>query len=541
MSVDKKSGNDRTEVLIVEDSATQAEELKNILEKNDYAVSSAGDGEEALAVMRQHKPDIVISDVVMPKMDGYEMCKQIKKDKSLKNIPIILLTALFDTLDVIRGLECGADNFITKPYDEKYLLSRLRFIEANKKVQEMEKTRIGLIIVFAGRKYFITSNRLQILNLLLSTYEAAVQKNQGLSRLQDELKKLNEELEHRVKERTDELRIENEERKRAENALKASEEKYRIVVENANEAIAVVQDERTIFANNRAMDLSGYSMEELSSKKFMDLFHPEDRDILVERYKERLKGKKGNGISSYRFIVKGGRLRWVETSSVAITWENRPAVLFFISDITERIRSEEEKKKSAEKLMEAMRATVEAIAMTTEIRDPYTAGHQRRVANITRAIGEKMGLSKDRIEGLFVAGVIHDIGKIYVPAEILSKPGRLNKSEFDLIKMHPKAAVDILKNIKFPWPVTTAIFQHHERINGSGYPLGLANGKICLEAKVLAVADVMEAIVSHRPYRPALSMDKAREEIVTKKGVLYDPDVVDACLRVMDINTSIFS
>jgi HD-GYP domain-containing protein (c-di-GMP phosphodiesterase class II) len=107
--------------------------------------------------------------------------------------------------------------------------------------------------------------------------------------------------------------------------------------------------------------------------------------------------------------------------------------------------------------------------------------------------------------------------------------------------MHPKAAVDILKNIKFPWPVTTAIFQHHERINGSGYPLGLANGKICLEAKVLAVADVMEAIVSHRPYRPALSMDKAREEIVTKKGVLYDPDVVDACLRVMDINTSIFS
>jgi PAS domain S-box-containing protein len=541
MSVDKKSGNDRTEVLIVEDSATQAEELKNILEKNDYAVSSAGDGEEALAVMRQHKPDIVISDVVMPKMDGYEMCKQIKKDKSLKNIPIILLTALFDTLDVIRGLECGADNFITKPYDEKYLLSRLRFIEANKKVQEMEKTRIGLIIVFAGRKYFITSNRLQILNLLLSTYEAAVQKNQGLSRLQDELKKLNEELEHRVKERTDELRIENEERKRAENALKASEEKYRIVVENANEAIAVVQDERTIFANNRAMDLSGYSMEELSSKKFMDLFHPEDRDILVERYKERLKGKKGNGISSYRFIVKGGRLRWVETSSVAITWENRPAVLFFISDITERIRSEEEKKKSAEKLMEAMRATVEAIAMTTEIRDPYTAGHQRRVANITRAIGEKMGLSKDRIEGLFVAGVIHDIGKIYVPAEILSKPARLNESEFGLIKMHPKAAVDILKNIKFPWPVTTAIFQHHERINGSGYPLGLANGKICLEAKILAVADVMEAMVSHRPYRPALSMDKAREEIVTKKGVLYDPDVVDACLRVMDINTSIFS
>lgn len=242
----------------------------------------------------------------------------------------------------------------------------------------------------------------------------------------------------------------------------------------------------------------------------------------------------------FHMVTTFGKEIWIDCHCIPFASESRPHLLVMVNDITQRKRAEEEQLEDAKKLIEAMQSTVEAIAMTSEIRDPYTAGHQRRVANITKAIGGEMGLSQDRIEGLFVAGVIHDIGKIYVPSDILSKPCRLNESEFGLIKMHPKAAYDILKNIKFPWPITTAIFQHHERINGSGYPMGLANGQICLEAKILAVADVMEAMVSHRPYRPALSIDKAREEITGNKGILYDADVVDACLRIIDKKPSIF-
>jgi PAS domain S-box-containing protein/putative nucleotidyltransferase with HDIG domain len=188
--------------------------------------------------------------------------------------------------------------------------------------------------------------------------------------------------------------------------------------------------------------------------------------------------------------------------------------------------------KSAERLKEALIGTIRAIALTVEKRDPYTAGHQSRVADLAAAIAGELGLDADHIEGMKLGAMIHDIGKIYVPAEILNRPGRLSEHEFGMIKTHPEVGYDIIKDVKFPWPVALMVLQHHERMDGSGYPKGLKGEEIILEARILAVADVMEAITAHRPYRPALGFDKALAEVDAKRGQLYDPNVVDACLRL---------
>ncbi|MGB9836315.1 MAG: HD domain-containing phosphohydrolase, partial [Candidatus Saccharicenans sp.] len=190
-------------------------------------------------------------------------------------------------------------------------------------------------------------------------------------------------------------------------------------------------------------------------------------------------------------------------------------------DISARKKAEQELRESWERLRRTLAGTIQAISATIEMRDPYTAGHQRRVAQLAEAISLEMRLPEAQIEGIKFAAEIHDIGKIYVPAEILSKPTKLTELEYTIIKTHPQAGYDILKNIEFPWPIAQIVLQHHERINGSGYPNGLKNGEILLEAKILAVADVVEAMSSHRPYRPSFGLDRALEEIRSNRGVLY--------------------
>ena len=202
---------------------------------------------------------------------------------------------------------------------------------------------------------------------------------------------------------------------------------------------------------------------------------------------------------------------------------------------TERYRAESEVKSSLDKLRKALGGIIQVLEQTVEIRDPYTAGHQRRVSDLARVIASEMNLSHDRIDGIRIAGIIHDIGKIYVPAEILSKPRRLSQIEFNLIKTHSQVGFDVLKTIDFPWPVAKIVLQHHERINGSGYPNRLRSDEIMLEARILGVADVVEAMASHRPYRPALGIDAALREIENNKGILYEKDVVEACIHVFRI------
>jgi putative nucleotidyltransferase with HDIG domain len=176
--------------------------------------------------------------------------------------------------------------------------------------------------------------------------------------------------------------------------------------------------------------------------------------------------------------------------------------------------------------------TIKAMSMVVETRDPYTAGHQDKVARLAAAISKKMNLSEEMIRGIEMTGVIHDIGKMYIPADILSKPGKLSSIETQLIRTHAQAGYDIMKDIEFPWPVARIILEHHERMDGSGYPNGLSNNDILQEARIIAVADVVDAMASHRPYRPALGLNAALAEIENNKGKLYDSDVVDACLML---------
>ncbi len=201
-------------------------------------------------------------------------------------------------------------------------------------------------------------------------------------------------------------------------------------------------------------------------------------------------------------------------------------------EIENRKHVQQELEQSFQNLKKVMDSTIQAIAMTVEKRDPYTSGHQMRVAKLTRAMAESLELPQHQVEGAFMAASIHDIGKISLPAEILTKPIQLTEIEISLIQAHSQAGYDILKGIEFPWPIADIIVQHHERMNGSGYPRGLAGEDILIEARIIGVSDVVETMSSHRPYRPSMGIDKALQEIILNKGTLYDARVVDACLHI---------
>jgi len=233
----------------------------------------------------------------------------------------------------------------------------------------------------------------------------------------------------------------------------------------------------------------------------------------------------GNKLSGEPYSTEDRRLLQTVLSEVASSIEN--AHLYASM------------KREHRELQKVTKGIIHAMSLTIETRDPYTAGHQRRVANLACAIAREMGLSEWEIDGIRIIGLLHDIGKITVPAEILSRPGEINEHEFSIIKTHPQVGYEILDGIEFPWPVTQAILQHHERLDGSGYPAGLSGEDIILEARILGVADVVEAMSSHRPYRPALGLDSALKEISQKRDVCYDSEVVDACLRLFqrkDVN-----
>lgn len=377
-------------IVIVEDSKVQAEKLAALLAEEGYSVRIAGDGLEALCMLTESPPNLVISDVWMPKMNGYQLCRAIKNDKVSSGIPVILLTSMSSFTDIANGLNAGADYYLTKPYSEDLLLSMVRTTLS----KAGDNSGSGEWQLVDGIIDASTSSR-QLANFLFSTYENAIQQNQALQQTKQELAKFNRQLEKRVREKT------------------ASIEK-------------------------------------------------------------------------------------------------------------------------------TLNGTVVALSAVVETRDPYTAGHQSRVSLLAQAIGREIGLSEGQCEGIRVAGLLHDIGKIIVPTEILCKPSRLTEYEFHFIKAHSKAGYDILKEIEFPWPVAKTALQHHERIDGSGYPEGLGDGGIIVEAKILAVADVIESMASHRPYRPSLGIDLALEEMSLKKGLLYSVEIVDAALELFDSGRFVF-
>jgi len=262
---------------------------------------------------------------------------------------------------------------------------------------------------------------------------------------------------------------------------------------------------------------------EMTYELFINCIHPDDRDYVNERWSAGLNHEPYD--IEHRLIVND-KVKWVrEKADIEFDKEGNPTIAIgFSQDITER-------KQAEEKLKKTLDATIETVSKIVEIKDPYTAGHQQRVSQLATAIAKELNLPPDKVEGIRIASLIHDIGKISVPTEILSKTTTLSDIEFSLIKGHSQAGSDILKAIDFFYPVAQIVLQHHERLDGSGYPNNLKGDKILLEARILGVADVVEAMSSHRPYRPSLGIDAALEEITQNRGTLYDPEIVDVCLR----------
>ncbi|MCE5181243.1 MAG: response regulator [Betaproteobacteria bacterium] len=329
---------DKGRILAVDDTPASLRLLTDILKMEGYEVRSAISGELALHAAISNPPELVLLDVRMPEMDGYEVCRRLKAQAETRDVPVIFVSAVSETDEKVHGFKIGAVDFVTKPYQRDELLARVR-------------THL-------------------------------------------ELNRLRNHLEDLVEERTAELR------------------------------------------------------------------------------------------------------------------------------------------ESEQKLKTSLLDSITALAAIVEMRDPYTAGHQRRTAQLAIAIAKELQLPAEQVEGIHLAGVVHDVGKIRVPAEILTKPGKLTGLEFSIIKEHAQSGYEILSNIDFPWPIAEIVLQHHERLDGSGYPRALNNGKTLLEAKILAVADVVESMMSHRPYRPALGIDSALDNIALNKGTLFDPAVVEACIRL---------
>ena len=364
-------------ILVVDDNENNRVLLETILKDKGYTVVGANNGKQALEVAAHLYPDMIISDILMPEIDGFELCRTIKADKQLRNIPIVVFSATYtDSKDKELAISLGATDFISKPIDIE------KFIE-------------NIEIIFENRK----DSKIPILKI---------------PKLEEkELKQMHE-------------------------------------------------------------------------------------NVLVNKLSDKVK-----------------------------ELEN---------EIIRRKQAEQQINDGMEKLKITVTRVIDALALTVELRDPYTAGHQQRVSKLACVIAKEMGIPNDQIEGLRMAGIVHDIGKINVPAEILSKPGKLTKDEFNIMKSHSKAGYDILIGIEFPWSVADIVYQHHERMDGSGYPLGLFKSDILMGARIICVADVVEAMVSHRPYRPALGDDMALGEIAMGKGVRYDSCVVDACLKTIKKN-----
>ncbi len=344
------------------------------------------------------------------------------------------------------------------------------------------------------------------------------------------------------------------ERKRAEAALKGSEERLRAILEGSPTPTFVIDGGHRVIGWNKALEeLTGVRSDDVidtdsHSKILYGEKRPTVADLLVDGAADlTAEIRKWYG-GHYRrselleeayeatgpFSFPGKEPHWLHFTSAAIRDAKGEMIgaIETMTDISPLKRAEDELRENVERLKKVMSGVIRAIDVIVETRDPYTAGHQHQVARLATTIATEMGLPADTVEAIYVAASIHDLGKIYVPAEILSKPGRISDIERGFIRTHPQVGYDILKSIDFPWPIAEIVLQHHERMDGSGYPRGLKDGDIRIEARILGLADVVESMGSHRPYRPTLGIEKALDEIRKNRGILYDPAVVDVCLAL---------
>jgi PAS domain S-box-containing protein len=324
------------------------------------------------------------------------------------------------------------------------------------------------------------------------------------------------------------------ETKNAEEALRKSEEEFRSLAESMPQIVWVTRkDGWNIYSNQQWTDYTGLTLEESYGHGWNTPIHPDDKQRAWDAWQN---ATKNNGTYSIECRLRraDGAYHWWLIRGVPLLDKTGEIIKWFgtCTDIDKIKHTEEQLQDTLESLRKSFSAIIQVMVSAVEIRDPYTSGHQIRSADLARAIATEMGLPQDKIEGIRMAAAIHDIGKLSIPAEILSKPTKLTNLEFSLIKQHAQAGHEILKDVESPWPLAEIVFQHHERMDGSGYPRELKGEEILIEARILSVADVIEAMASHRPYRPGMGIDAALEEIDKNKGILYDDAVVDACLKL---------
>jgi len=612
-------------IVIAEDSPTQAAFLEHSLVRRGCSVTVACDGGEALEAVRSELPDLLVSDVIMPVMDGYALCRAVKSDPATAGVRVVLATQMTDCADVLRGMAAGADDFLSKPYDAADLDSRIF------NARRFEDSVGGdVVLEYRGEEHVFGGDPAHRVNFMLSALEEAEKR----------------------------LRLQRESEQRTNLLLNSMVEGlavHEVIVDESGSAI----DYRFLDVNPAFEALTGLKAGEVVGRTVLEVL-PEIEPFWIERYgRVALTGEpvqfehyarsfgRHYQVSAYcpekgRFATvftdvtdriqaaselqrstatlqaamdqspagiiiadaKDGRLSYVNEAGLAIRGSDRATVLDGIgiadypdawrladldgrpleagetplaravtsgvassreyligredgedrvvlgsaapirddagqvtsgivvfTDLTELRRTESDLARSNARLGKMVYEVAEAMGRVVECRDPYTQGHQERVARLARRLAVQMGLPEDEIESVQMAAIVHDIGKLVVPTEILSKPGSLSTLELALIKEHPQEGYEILKGIEFPWPVADAVLQHHERLDGTGYPSGLRSGDICLGALILGVADVVEAMASDRPYRPAIGLDAALAEIADHPE-RYDRTVSQALVRI---------
>lgn len=319
--------------------------------------------------------------------------------------------------------------------------------------------------------------------------------------------------------------------RRAKEALLESERRFGSLMQQSIAGVYIVQDGELVYANTRLADMFGYPAEaDVTGSKVQDLVAKGWREQVLDNMNRRLSGDCHRTRLEFVALRRDGSEFEVSVDGAVSSYRGRPALVGLIEDMSERQKAADALKAYVSKLELAVLGTVQVASSMVEMRDPYTAGHERRVGEIAAAVGRRMGLDSHRIDGLRIIGQVHDIGKIGIPAEILSKPGRLSRSEMDLIREHSQKGYDILKTVEYPWPIADAVLQHHERMDGSGYPQGLCGEAIRIEARIMAVADTIEAMSAHRPYRAGLGIEMALHEIERGCGFQYDTATAEACL-----------
>ncbi|MEO5357490.1 MAG: response regulator [Nitrospirae bacterium YQR-1] len=497
-------------IMIIDDDASVRMAINKILQRDGYEIITAVNGTEALQSYKEHTPSLIVLDMKMPGMDGVEFLEALKTVSTRSTCPIIVLSGHASDEYIEKCFEWGTIAFLTKPFNIFELRGMIKNILSLSKTEQALRSEINER--WEAEKKLRHNYRIQsIIASLLSKSLENIDISDYLNEAIDLIMSIPW------------LTFENKgaifliENNPAELVLKTQKgltedniKKCRTVPFGVCHCGKAALEKKIIFAP---------VVDESHALQYQGIY-PHGHYCTPLVYNNKTLGV----LNIYLRAGHCGDPGEIEVLS---------AISNALSGVIVRKRAEEQQQHSIEKLNRNINDVVEAMSHAVEAKDPYTAGHQRRVSLLAVRIARKMELPEEVVDCIGLAGIIHDLGKIAIPSEILSKPGQLNKIEFALIKTHSRVGYDILKDIEFPCPVANIVIQHHERINGSGYPAGLKAEEILLEARIMCVADVIEAMTFHRPYRAALGIDRAIDEITKNSGILYDPVVVEACIEVL--------